>query len=76
MPTVLSPLRISEQIVGTPVPLGRGKRRVQGFLPRQSSTATHSSLERISVRIVERFVHISPGGGLGQGSGSSAGAAN
>ena len=33
VPTVLSPLRIAEQIVGTPVPLGRGKRRVQGFLP-------------------------------------------
>ena len=36
VPTVLSPLRIAEQIVGIPVPRGRGQRRVQGFLPRQS----------------------------------------
>ena len=48
VPTVLSPLRIAEQIVGIPVPQGRGKRRVQGFLPEQGSTATPSSLERIS----------------------------
>ena len=44
VPTVLSPtriaLRIAEQIVDTPVPHGRGQGRVQGFLPRQSSTAT------------------------------------
>ena len=37
VPTVLSPtriaLRIAEQIVDTPVPLGRGQRRVQGFFP-------------------------------------------
>ena len=31
VPTVLSPLHIAEQIVGIPVPQGRGKRRVQGF---------------------------------------------
>ena len=68
VPTVLSPVRI----VGTPVPLGRGKRRVEGFLPEQSSTATHSSLERISERTVEQIVDICPGGGLGQGSTSSA----
>ena len=36
VPTVLSPSRIVEQIVGIPVPRGR----VQGFLPEQSSTAT------------------------------------
>ena len=76
VPTVLSPLRIAEQIVGTPVPLGRGQRRVQGFLPEQSSTATSSSVERISERIVEQFVDISPCGGLGQGSSSSACAAD
>ena len=35
VPTVLSPLRIAEQIVGIPVPCGRGQRRVQSFLPRQ-----------------------------------------
>ena len=52
VPTVLSPtriaLRIAEQIVDTPVPRGRG----QGFLPEQGSTATTSSLERISEQIV------------------------
>ena len=74
VPTVLSPLRIAEQIVGTPVPLGRGKRRVPGFLPEQTSTAA-PSVERISERIVEQFVDISPGGGLAQGSASSARAA-
>ena len=62
VPTVLSPLRIAEQIVGIPVPRGR----VQGSLPEQSSTATSSSLERISVRTVEHIDDISPGGGLGQ----------
>ena len=55
VPTVLSPtriaLQIAEQIVDTPV-RGRGERRVQGFLPRQSSTATPSAEERISERIV------------------------
>ena len=75
VPTVLSPLRIAEQIVDIPVPLGLGKRRVQGFLPRQSSTAT-PSVERISERIVEQIVDTSPGGGLSQGSASSAGAAD
>ena len=65
-------MRIAEQIVGIPVPRGR----VQGFLPQQSSTATPSSLERISERTVEQIVDISPGGGLGQGSASSAGPAD
>ena len=59
VPTVLSPtriaLQIAEQIVDTPVPRGRGEGRVQGFLPRQSSTATPSAEERISERIVEQF---------------------
>ena len=73
VPTVLSPLRIAEQIVGSPFPRGRGKRRVQGFLPRQSSTATPSSVERFSERIVEQIVDSSPGGGLGQGLASPAG---
>ena len=58
VPTVLSPtriiLRIVEQIVGTPVPLGRGQRRVQGFHPRPTSTALYSREERISERIVEQ----------------------
>ena len=53
VPTVLSPtriaLQIAEQIVDTPVPQGRGgKRRVHGFLPEQSSTATSSYMERFS----------------------------
>ena len=60
VPTVLSPtriaLQIAEQIVDTPVPRGRGQRRVQGFLPRQSSTATPSAEERISERIEEQSV--------------------
>ena len=60
VPTVLSPTRIAlliaEQIVDTPVPRGRGERRVQGFLPRQSSTARPSAEVRISERIVEQFV--------------------
>ena len=70
--TVLSPLRIAEQIVGVPVPRGRG----QGSLPGQSSTASHSSGKRISERIVEQIVDFpeqtveqivdtSPGDGLG-----------
>ena len=73
VPTVLSPtriaLQISVQIVDTPVPQGcGGKRRVQGFLPEQSSTATSSCLERISERTVEQIVDIpSSGDGLGQG---------
>ena len=77
VPTVLSPtrtaLQIAEQIVGTPVPQGRGgKWRAQGFLPEQSSTAA-PSVERISERTVEQIVDIpSSGGGLGQGSSSSA----
>ena len=66
------PLRIAEQIVGIPVPRGR----VQGFLPVQSSTASPSSLESISEQVVEQIVDISPGGGLGQGSSSSAGPAD
>ena len=70
-------LQIAEQIVDTPVPQGRGgKRRVQGFFPVQSSTAT-PSLERISERTVEQIVDIpSSGGGLGHGSSSSAGPAD
>ena len=75
VPTVLTPtriaLRIAEQIVNTPVPRGRGKRRVQGFFPVQSSTAT-PSVERISTRTVEQIVDIPSGVGLGQGSSSSA----
>ena len=82
VPTVQSPtriaLQIAEQIVDTTVPQGHGgKRRVPGFLPEQSSTATSSSLERISERTLEQIVDISSsGGGLGHGSSSSAGLAD
>ena len=87
VPTVLSPtriaLQIAEQIVDTPVPRGRSERRVQGFLPRQSSTATlsaqfvfPSSAKRTSERIEEQLVDTSPGGSLAQGSASSAGPAD
>ena len=70
-------LRIAEQIVDTPVPQGRGKRRGQGFLPEQSSIVTTSSGKRISERTVEQIVDISSSGGaLGQGSSSSAGPAD
>ena len=48
----------------------------KGSLPRQSSTAAPSSVERISARIVEQIVDISPSGGLGQGLASPAGAAD
>ena len=80
VPTVLSPtriaLQIAEQIVDTPVPRGRCERRVQGFLPSQSSAATPSAEERISERIEEQLVDTSPGVGLGQGSSSPAGPAD
>ena len=67
-----------EQNVNIPVP-GRGGRNagLQGFLPEQSSTPTHSSEDRISERIVEQVVDISVSGGglqdfrLGQSSSSS-----
>ena len=65
-----------EQNVDIPVP-GRGGRSsgLQGFLPGQGSTASLSSEERISERIVEQIVDI-PGEGLqdfrpGQSSSSS-----
>ena len=53
-----------EQNVDIPVP-GQGGRisGLQRFSPGQSSTALHSSEERISERIVEQIVDI-PGGGL------------
>ena len=80
VPTVLSPLRIAEQIVGTPVPQGRGP----GSLPGQGSPASGKRISERMVeqivdfpeQIVEQIVDISPGGGLGQGSASSAGAAD
>ena len=79
VPTIVSysslQLRM-EHTVDIPVP-GRGGRTsgLQGFLPRQSSTALPSTHERISERIVEQIVAF-PGGGLedfrpGQSSSSS-----
>ena len=52
--------RTVEQHVDIPVPLGRGGRNagLQGSLPEQSSTATLSSAELISERIVEQIVDI------------------
>ena len=76
VPTLLSVAvlqqRTAEQLAYIPVPRGRG----QGFLPELSSTAISSSGKRISERTVERIVDISPGGGLGHGSSSSAGPAD
>ena len=83
VPTVLSPARIALQIADTPVRRSRGERRVQGSLPGQSTTATHSSGKRISERIVEQIVDFteqtveqivdipSSNNGLQQGSSSS-----
>ena len=60
VPTIISYSslqRTVEQNVNIPVP-GRGGQQVglQGFLPRQRSTAVHASLERSSERIVEQIV--------------------
>ena len=62
----LGPLRqlITKQNVDVPVPCRGGRLAgLQGFLPRQSSTAL-PSLERISERIVEQNVDFPVGGGL------------
>ena len=88
VPTVLSPLRIAEQIFGIPAPQRGGNWSLQGPLPGQSSTlspmpkriseriaeqiAVSSPAERISKRTVEQIVDISPGDDRGQGSSSSA----
>ena len=57
--------RTVEQLVDIPVPGGgRGISGAHGFLPRQSSTALHGSLERISERIVAQNVDFPVGGGL------------
>ena len=60
VPTIISYSslqRTVEQNVNIPVP-GRGGQQVglQGFLPRQRSTAVHASLERSSEWIVEQIV--------------------
>ena len=76
VPTLLSVAvlqqRTAEQLASVPVPRGR----VQGFLPVQSSTATPSSMKRISERSVEQIVEISPRDDRGQGSSSPAGPAD
>ena len=59
VPTVLSPLRIAEQIVGIPAPQRGGNWSLQGPLPGQSSTLS-SSPNRISERIVEQIAVSSP----------------
>ena len=79
VPTIISCSslrRTAEQHVDIPVPRRGGRHPgLQGFPPRQTSTATPSSKKRISERIVEQIVDI-PGGGLqdfrpGQSSSSS-----
>ena len=58
-PTVLSPLRIAEEIVGIPAPQRGGNWSLQGPLPGQSSTLSPLP-ERISERIVEQIAVPSP----------------
>ena len=76
VPTVLTPtriaLQIAEQIVGIPVPRGRGEQRLQGFSPGQGSTMV-SSAERISERTVKQIIDIPCGGlhGFSPGQGST-----
>ena len=56
---------ITKQNVDIPVPGGGGGiSGLQGFLPGQSSTALHGSLERIPERLVEQNVDFPVGGGL------------
>ena len=68
VPTIISYSslqRTVEQHVDIPVPRRGGRNAgLQGFPPRQSSTATQLSLERISERIAEQIVdfHVSRGG--------------
>ena len=77
VPTVLTPtriaLQIAEQIVGIPVPRGRGEQRLQGFSPGQGSTMV-SSAELISERTVEQIVDFRGGGlqGFSPGQGTTA----
>ena len=59
VPTVLSPLRIAEQIVGIPAPQRGGNWSLQGPLPGQSSTLSPLQ-ERISEQIVEQIAVPSP----------------
>ena len=68
VPTIISwsmLQRTMEQNVDIPVPgRGGGISGLQVFLPRQSSTAQHGSLDRTSERIVEQNVDFLVGGGL------------
>ena len=75
VPTIISYSslqRTVEQNVNIPVP-GRGGQHVglQGFLPRQRSTALHASQERSSERIVEQIVDSRVLGGGSSASSSS-----
>ena len=76
VPRHSSSKRTANKIADLPAPRS-GVRRLQGFLPEQSSTATSSSsLERISERIVEQIAVSRVGEGLqdflpGQSSSSS-----
>ena len=67
VPTIVShsSLQLILEHVDIPVSDGGGRLAgLQGFLPRQSSTALHGSQERISERIVEQRVDFPVGGGL------------
>ena len=68
VPTVMSYSsllqRTVERNLDIPVPVRVGRNAgLQGFLPRQSSTARHVSQERISERIVEQIVDFTVSGG-------------
>ena len=57
VPTIISYSSLPRSGVDIPVPGGGGPRSgLHGFLPRQRSTASPSSTERISERIVEQIV--------------------
>ena len=76
VPTVLSPLRIAEQMVGTPVSSWSWQAACSRSSPRTEFNSGAFCGKRISERIVEQIVDISPGGGLRQVLASSAGAAD
>ena len=62
---------VGEQIVDIPVPRGRGKRRVQGFLPEQSTTA-QSVEQTVDIPASRRRGRRGGLQGLPQGQGSTA----
>ena len=81
VPTVLTPTRIAvqiaEQMVGIPVPHGRGQRSLPGQgSPASGKRTSERIVEQIvdfPVQTVEQLVDTSPGNDCGLGSSSSAG---